>query len=299
MLDLEFLEPERLRAFVAVAETNSFTRAAERLYLTQPTVSTQVRRLEEAIGRPLFERQSQSVHLTKDGEAMLGYARELLEVIRRARLQFAEPPLEGSMKFGLVDDLNATVLPEILGRLRRQYSRFELIIGTGTSANLFSLLNTGSLDLILTKRIAGSTQGEFLCRQKLVWVGQPGVLEQENGVVPLVVFPPKTVPREIILGSLRKGGRRWSIRFESASIAGQRAAVLAGLGVAAFGVGMIPPDMNLLPPLTLPPLSDAEFVLEQNPDSKDPVVAAFATILRNVVPIIIERLMEEQAGMMS
>jgi DNA-binding transcriptional LysR family regulator len=84
MMDHDFLEPERLRAFVAVAETGNFTRAAERLHLTQPTVSTQVRRLEEHIGRPLFERNAQFVRLTADGEAMLGYARELLEVIASA-----------------------------------------------------------------------------------------------------------------------------------------------------------------------------------------------------------------------
>jgi DNA-binding transcriptional LysR family regulator len=72
LTDHDFLEPERLRAFVAVAETGNFTRAAELLHLTQPTVSMQVRRLEENIGRPLFERNAQFVRLTPDGEAMLG-----------------------------------------------------------------------------------------------------------------------------------------------------------------------------------------------------------------------------------
>jgi len=70
MIDHDFLEPERLRAFVAVAETGNFTRAAERLHLTQPTVSMQVRRLEENIARPLFERNAQFVRLTPDGESM-------------------------------------------------------------------------------------------------------------------------------------------------------------------------------------------------------------------------------------
>jgi DNA-binding transcriptional LysR family regulator len=75
MIAHDFLEPERLRAFVAVAETGNFTRAAQRLHLTQPTVSVQVRSLEDSIGRSLFDRNAQVVRLTTDGEAMLGYAR--------------------------------------------------------------------------------------------------------------------------------------------------------------------------------------------------------------------------------
>lgn len=299
MLDIDFLEPERLRAFVAVAETRSFTRAAERLHIAQPSVSTQVRRLEESVGRVLFQRLPASVELTKEGEAMLGYARELLEVIGRARRQFAQPPLEGSVRLGLVEDFNLTALPEILGRLRRQYARFELFVGSGTSATLLPQLRAGELDLVLTKRIAGGTEGELIAGQKLVWVGRPGVLEREGDVVPLVLTPPGTVPREIILTALRQAGRRWSVRFEAANITGLRAAVLAGLGVTAFGVGMIPPDLAPLPAATpLPALSEAEFVLALNPHSTDPVVAAFANLLRQVAPIIIGRLEEEQAEML-
>jgi len=96
MIEHDFLEPERLRAFVAVAETGNFTRAARRLHLTQPTVSVQVRSLEDSIGCALFDRNAQFVRLTTDGEAMLGYARELLAVLARARQQFAQTTLGGT-----------------------------------------------------------------------------------------------------------------------------------------------------------------------------------------------------------
>lgn len=297
MLDFNFLDPERLRAFVAVAEARSFTRASERLHVAQSSVSTQVRRLEEEVGRSLFRRSTGSVELTKDGEAMLGYARQLLEVIGRARRQFAQPPLEGSVRLGMVEDFNLTALPEILGKLRRQYTRFELFVGSGTSATLLDQLRSGEMDLVLTKRMIGSSDGELIAPQKQVWVGQPGVLEREGDVVPLVLTPPKTVPREIILAALRQAGRRWSVRFEAGNITGLRAAVLAGLGVTVFGVGMIPPDLYPLPRATpLPALADAEFVLAHNPQSKDPVVTAFAELLRQVSPLILGRLEEEQAG---
>jgi DNA-binding transcriptional LysR family regulator len=295
MMDDEFLEPERLRAFVAVAETGNFSRAAERLHLTQPTVSIQVRRLEEYIGRPLFERNAKFVRLTADGEAMLGYARELLEVIGRARRQFAQPPLEGSVRFGMVEEFGTTALPYILGRLRREHPRFELTIETGLGPDLLQRLEAGSVDLVLTKRVAGRNQRMSLCRQQLVWVGQPGVFEAGNDIVPLVLFPSPSVSREIILRTLREHGLRWSIRFESASIASLRAAVLAGLGVAVFGVGMIPNGVNVLPQSLLPSLADAEYLLDGRPDCTDRVVNAFGSILRLTAPLIIQQLVDDQA----
>jgi DNA-binding transcriptional LysR family regulator len=125
-----------------------------------------VRSLEESIGRSLFDRNAQFVRLTTDGEAMLGYARELLAVLARARQQFAQPPLEGLVRFGMVENFGATVLPEILGRLRREHPRFEVITETGTSPDLLRRLDAGSSDLVLAKRVAGRQQGAFLCRQR-------------------------------------------------------------------------------------------------------------------------------------
>jgi DNA-binding transcriptional LysR family regulator len=294
MMDSDFLEPERLRAFVAVAESGNFTRAAERLHLTQPAVSMQVRRLEESIGRSLFERNAQFVRLTDDGEALLGFARELLGVIGRARRQFAQPPLEGSVRFGMVEDFGTTLLPFILSRLRREHPHFELSIETGLGIDLNQRLEAGSLDLILTKRVAGPEKATALCRQNLVWVGQPGVFESGSDTVPLVLFPLPAASREIILRTLREHRLRWSIRFESASIASLRAAVLAGIGVAAFGIGMIPDGVSVLPRSLLPSLADTEYRLDWRPDCKDPVVTTFGSILQVTAPLIIQRLVDEQ-----
>jgi DNA-binding transcriptional LysR family regulator len=293
MLEIDFLEPERLRAFLAVAETGSFSRAARRLHLTQSAVSTQVRRLEESIGRPLLDRGPQSAKLNKDGETMLGYARTLLETIKQARNHFAEPALEGSVRLGIVEDFSGTALPQLLGQLMRTHSRFELSIATGTSADLSSRLQENQFDLVLSKRLVGGTQGKLLCRQPYVWVGAPSLVS-EKSVVPLVTYLPGTVPRELMLQSLRRGKHRWSIRFESGSYAGLRAGVLAGIGVSAFPVGMIPPDVRTLPSATLPPLDNAELILERNPRSDSTAITVLVDILGNTIPTIIARLEDEQ-----
>ena len=191
-------------------------------------------------------------------------------------------------------DFNFTALPELLGNLLRRHSRFELSIIMANSTDLYEQLRTNALDMVLTKRLAGGTEGEFICRQKMVWVGQPGVLRDD--VVPLALTPINTLTREIILSALRQAGRRWSIRLEAPTTAVLHAAVLAGMGITAFGVGVIPSDLTPLPKSAgLPPLPDAEFVLGVNPNSKDQVVAAFADLMRRVAPMIIARLEEEQA----
>jgi DNA-binding transcriptional LysR family regulator len=271
-----------LRTFVEVVRQGGFSQAAKVVFTTQSTVSKAVKR------------NAQFVRLTADGEAMLGYARELLEVIGRARRQFAQPPLEGSVRFGMIEDFGTTALPYILARLRSEHPLFELTIETGLGPDLLQRLEAGSVDLVLSKRVAGRNQGTSLCRQKLVWVGQPGVFEAGHDIVPLVLYPFPSTLREIILRTLREHGLRWSIRFESASIASLRAAVLAGIGVAAFGVGMIPNGVNVLPYSLLPALADAEYLLDWRPDCTDSVVVAFGSILRLTAPLIIQQLVEDQ-----
>src|ERR1700726_4001300 len=95
------MEFELLRAFVAVADCGGFHRAAERLNLTQSTVSQQIKRLELETKRPLFRRTTRSVALTDDGEMLLGDARRLLQFEEAARHRLAAPRLSGTVRLGV------------------------------------------------------------------------------------------------------------------------------------------------------------------------------------------------------
>src|ERR1700740_906033 len=94
MLDLELL-----RSFVAVADCGGFHRAAERLNLTQSTISQQIKRLELATKRPLFRRTTRSVALTDDGEMLLGDARRLLQLEEAAPPRLGGPGVSGQVVF--------------------------------------------------------------------------------------------------------------------------------------------------------------------------------------------------------
>ena len=110
------LDFELLRAFVAVADCGGFHRAAERLNLTQSTVSQQIKRLELETKRPLFRRTTRSVALTDDGEMLLGDARRLLQLEEAARLRLAAPRLSGTVRLGVVEEVAGGSLPSALGR---------------------------------------------------------------------------------------------------------------------------------------------------------------------------------------
>lgn len=92
-------------AFVAVADCGGFHRAAERLNLTQLTISQQIKRLELETKRPLFRRTTRSVTLTDDGEMFLGDARRLLQLEEVARQRFAAPRLSGTVRLGVVEEI--------------------------------------------------------------------------------------------------------------------------------------------------------------------------------------------------
>ncbi|WP_066928509.1 LysR family transcriptional regulator [Streptomyces sp. NBRC 110611] len=276
-------EPVQLRTFLAVAQTLSFTQAARRLGLRQSTVSQHVRKLEEASGRRLFARDTHGVELTEDGEAMLGFARSILEANERAASFFAGTRLRGRLRFGASEDFVLTRLPEVLEEFRREHPEVDLELTVELSGTLHKLLAAGRLDLVLAKRGPEEFHGRLVWRDRLVWVGTERLRLDPERPVPLVVYPPPAVTRARALAALERQGRKWRIACTSGSLNGLIAATRAGLGVMAHTRGMIPPGLVQLPPRTgLPDLGGVDFVLlhgERDGAARGPAEALAEAIL--------------------
>ncbi|WMX48747.1 LysR substrate-binding domain-containing protein [Streptomyces roseicoloratus] len=273
-------EPNRLRTFLAVAQTLSFTQAARRLGLRQSTVSQHVRRLEEETGRPLFTRDTHTVALTEDGEAMLGFARSILEAHERAAAFFTGTRLRGRLRFGASEDFVTTRLPEILEAFRREHPEVDLELTVELSGTLQARLEAGRLDLILAKRRGGPTgegresrgggaggadgEGELVWQDVLVWIGAPRLRLDPDRPVPLIVFPPPGITRARALEALQAQGRPWRIACTSSSLSANVAAARAGLGVMAHTRGLVPPGLVEVPARAgLPELGPVDFVLRK------------------------------------
>jgi DNA-binding transcriptional LysR family regulator len=197
-------DPSQLRTFLAVAQTLSFTQAARRLGLRQSTVSQHVRRLEDAAGRQLFTRDTHSVELTEDGEAMLGFARRILEVHDQATAFFTGTRLRGRLRFGASEDFVLTRLPEILEGFRYDHPEVDLELTVELSGTLHEQLAAGKLDLVLAKRRPEDPRGELVWHDRLVWIGAERLRPDVDRPVPLIVYPPPGITRTLALEALER-----------------------------------------------------------------------------------------------
>ncbi|MFZ4238818.1 LysR substrate-binding domain-containing protein [Streptomyces murinus] len=276
-------DPTQLRTFLAVAQTLSFTQAARRLGLRQSTVSQHVRRLEDASGRPLFVRDTHSVELTEDGEAMLGFARRILQVHEQATAFFTGARVRGRLRFGASEDFVLTRLPEILAGFRHDHPEVDLELTVELSGILHERLAAGKLDLVLAKRRPEDPRGALVWRDDLVWIGAERLRLDAERPVPLIVYPPPGLTRARALEALERGGRDWRIVCTSGSLNGLIAAARAELGVMAHSRRLIPPGLFRLPERAgLPELGKVDFVLahgRHRPGTQEAADALAAAVL--------------------
>jgi DNA-binding transcriptional LysR family regulator len=275
------LDPVWLKTFLTVAETRSFTRAAHRLGLRQSTVSQHVRKLEQASTQQLFVRDTHSVELTPDGEAMLGFAGNVIETLDRAMSYFTGTELHGRVRFGASEDFVVGPLPEILGEFRRSHPQVDLELTVALSGVLHEKLRAGELDLVLGKRRPGEDIAAPLWTDTLVWVGREGIGFDPAEPVPLIAYPPPSITRARAIESLQGNGKSWRIVCTSGSLNGLRAAALAGLGVVVFARSLIPPGLVELPPgHGLPHPGEVEFILTARRSAMRGPTAALSEAIR-------------------
>ncbi|QDQ09807.1 LysR family transcriptional regulator [Streptomyces spectabilis] len=142
------MDLQQMRYVLAVAETTSFTRAAERCHVVQSALSHQVARLEKELGARLFERTSRRVRLTAAGEAFLPAARQALDAAERARAEVAAATGEvrGRLTVGAIPTVTAVDLPAVLRDYRRRYPQVRISLRAGSSDQLVEQVREGRLD---------------------------------------------------------------------------------------------------------------------------------------------------------
>jgi len=274
-------DPVLLRTFLAVAETGSFTRAAQRLQLSQPTVSQHVRRLETAAGRILIDRDTRQVRLTDNGDAMAGFARSILAAHASAESYFSGKAMRGRLRFGAADDFTMTQLPRILRDFRALHPQLNLELTVGQSGALQRRLKSGQLDLIFVKQTPGASEGTKVSTDQMVWMGLDGIQLATDEPVPLVSYQDPSMSRQMAIDALESAGRTWRITCNTREVNGVLSAVRAGLGVAVFPRTLIPGDLvKVSNRLGLPEIGDVDFTLVANPHSAaEPVDALSSAIM--------------------
>ncbi len=281
------LDHDLLRSFVTAAEAGNFTRAAERLNLSQPTISLQVKRLEATLGQRLIERSPRAFRLTDAGETLLSYGRRILALSDEAVSRIAEPTVAGIVRLGTPEDFATMHLSGVLAAFSRAHPNVALEITTDLTLNLMERFAQGEFDLVLVKREPlGPSQGVRVWQEALVWACSAEHYSSFAGssdTLPLVLSPHPCVYRKRAMKALDEAGRPWRVAYTSTSLAGAQAAVRAGLGITVLPAGMVPADFKRLGPKSgLPPLPETEIALMTGPSPPQPAERLAHHIVRSL-----------------
>lgn len=262
------IDIDLLRTFATIVEVGSFTRAAERLLRTQSAISLQVKRLEELVGSPVFDRSGRGPSLTGTGEMLRGYAARILDANDALVARLCEPEVEGRVRLGTPEDFATAHLPVVLARFARAFPRVSMEVTCDLTLNLLDRFEGGEFDVVLAKREpSGGSPGIAVWREPLVWAGADPELALTADALPLAVSPAPCVYRKRATTALDHAGRPWRIAYTSPSLAGVQAAVSAGLAVTVVPREMVGQGMRVLGGESgLPDLPDTEIAMLRRSD---------------------------------
>jgi DNA-binding transcriptional LysR family regulator len=252
-----------LKSFICIAETGTFSGAAEVVGRTQSALSLQIKKLEDGLGCQLFDRTARRVKLTDQGEIFLGYAKRIIQLQWEAYSRLKEPDVEGEIRLGTPEDFATHYLPDVLSTFRQHHPRVQLNVSCDLTLNLIDGFRRGDYDVILVKRDPKAAKGGTkVWREPLVWAAADHYKLEEP--LSLVLSPQPCIYRARALAALDKAKKPWRISYTSPSLAGTIAAVKAGLGITVLPANMLPSGIH--PIRRMPELADAEIALMKRED---------------------------------
>ncbi|MEM1261313.1 MAG: LysR family transcriptional regulator [Pseudomonadota bacterium] len=168
------LDITALRSLVAIADTHGVTRAAARVNLTQSAVSMQIKRLEQQCGQALLQKDGRGVVLTRAGEQLLAYARQMIALNDEAWHRMTEADCADEIRFGAPTDIVYPFVSDILRRVRELMPCLTVTLCTGLTHELKRRFDDGEIDIMLGTENSVSDGGETLRVAKQYWYGAIG-----------------------------------------------------------------------------------------------------------------------------
>lgn len=276
---------EALRTMVTGTELGSFARAALHLGRSQSAVSMQLKKLEEQAGRPLFRRNGRGLVPTEAGDALLVYARRIIDLHDEAAASIGATATTSSIRMGLPQDFFEDVMPEAVTQFARQRPNVHIEVRAGRNHALEEEVRSGHLDLAIAFVRPGADKNkERLKTMPLSWfAGKVAAHSSDATPVPLVLFDHPCLFRQTAIQALEADARRWRLALTTPSLPGVWAALRFGHGITVRTAHRVPSgirdvgvELNLpkLPSLELRLLTGAEL---------SPAASELADILKHVV----------------
>ena len=243
------LPMDLLRAFVSVAQLNSFTKAGEILGRSQPAMSLQIQRLEELVDEPLLSRIGKNLELTEAGESLYDYANQILTLNDLAISQLSKSSISGKIRLGIPSEFATVLLPKIVSRFAKAYPNVTLEVNCELSKQLLSKEGKASHDLILALEDKPSAIGSNLVKtDDLVWVASADHNAQKVSTVPLIAAAKGCIYRHRAIRVLDKSQQPWQIVYTNPDLTGIQYAIQEGLGVTVLAKSTVPTNLKILSP---------------------------------------------------
>jgi DNA-binding transcriptional LysR family regulator len=253
LLDLALLQ-----TLLAVNDTGSLARAADQVGRTQSAVSLQMQRLEQTLDVNLFNRNGRTLVLTDAGQAMLGHARQLLEMNREAVTAVRGHEVAGRVRFGMSVDFEHTWLPRAMARFAQSHPKIVVDLRVDRNLALEHAITQRDIDIALvfgrsvtarsTHQI-GSVPMRWVAAKDFRWAAKNKL------PLPLLMLESPCIFRSAAVQALDAAGLPWRVAVTSLSLGGLWATALAGMGVTARSGVVLPPGLaDVGDALGLPPL---------------------------------------------
>ena len=275
------LDTSVLRTFLGVAEAGSMTGAATALHLTQAAVSQQIKRLEETLGTPLFDRDRRGMKLTPSGDKLFGKARRLIALNDEIVAEMTAPAEEGEVRFGVPYDLVNTYLPPILKNFAKAFPRVKISLVSQPSVRLVDALRAGEIDLALVESRTPAEGAEVLAIEPLVWVGARGGEAYAKRPLPVSFGSEACVFRPAVKDALNAAGIAWWAVSEIGNMEALNATVHTDLAVMSLLRSTVPPSLQVLGPASgLPSLPPYSVCLHVRQAGVSKIADALAELIR-------------------
>lgn len=268
-----------LRSFLIVADTMSFSRAADAVGRSQSTISQQIAKLETQVGKPLLlRRKGRVTELTLEGDRLAQYARRILLLNDEAYASMREDALTGFVRLGVPLDFFGRDFTTWLARFKGTNPMVAFEVEANQSESLMKRSDKGEFDLAFFKQHTGSKSGTAVISEQLVWVCGPNYAF-ENASLPLVLFPEGCAYRSCAISSLQEQGRRWHLSFASPSFECLRTATIEGLGLTVLARALVQPPLRIVRQDLLPRLPVMELAYKSGKRTNSRTVDELAAFL--------------------
>lgn len=273
------LDLSLLRSFVAVIDCGSIQLAAARVGRSQSAVSMQIKRLEEDVGRALFQRDGRNLRANAAGEDLLLYARRLLRLSDEAMASLNRTTAAGVVRLGMPEDYASYLLTPTLARFAQEFPLAELELTFESSPSLLRLLETGRIDLALITREPRQPYA-VLRRERFVWAASPEGEAWLRDPLPVALFEAGDLARRFAFEALQATDRPYRVVSTTHSLLGLITVAKAGLAVVGLIESCLPPGLIRLGEAEgFPALPSFDLSLVNAPGEPLPVTAHLAEFL--------------------